>query len=101
MAGHGRFGRTLHARGWVVRPARHDDPEHAPSRFEPGLFLSLSGDFHRLDSEVRGWGQRTFPVFHPVVAAEPADPPDDDRLRDDLAALLREHGAGDDALPAP
>jgi ribosomal protein L24E len=101
LEGHGRFGRTLHAHGWIVRAAHHPDPEGDPSRFEPGLFLAVDGEFHRLDSQVRGWGQRTFPVFHPIVATEPTAPPTDGRLSDDLAALLREHGVARTAGGTP
>ena len=87
----GLLRRTPQAEGWVVRPVVWDDPEW-PRRHEPGLFLTTEGTFHRLDSEVRGWGQRNFPVFHDTAGAEPVPTPADERLIEDLTALLAEHG---------
>ena len=87
----GVFRRTPEAEGWVVRPVVWDDPE-MPRRHEPGLLLTTEGDFHRLDGQVRGWGQRNFPVFHDTVGAEPVPMPVDERLIEDLRALLAEHG---------
>jgi hypothetical protein len=85
------FGRQATIEGWVVRPVDRDD-EAQPRRYEPGLFLSAAGSFHRLDSELRGWGQRDFPTYYESVAREPIERPADGRLADDLAALLRAHG---------
>ena len=42
--------------------------------------LSVDGRFHRLDSELRGWGQRDFPHYHHTVSAEPVEPPADEAL---------------------
>jgi hypothetical protein len=78
--------------GWVVRPVARDDEER-PWRYEPGLFLSADGAFHRIDSEVRGWGQRDYPQFSDSVSAQAIEPPADPRLIDELAALLRAHAA--------
>ena len=85
------FGRQPTIEGWVVRPVDRDD-EAEPRRYEPGLFLSVGGSFHRLDSELRGWGQRDFPTYYESVAREPVEPPADGRLADELAALLRAQG---------
>ena len=93
----GLFRRTPEVEGWVVRPVVWDDPD-MPRHHEPGLLLTTEGAFHRLDGEVRGWGQRAFPVFHDTAAAAPLPMPVDERLIDDLAALLAEHGV--DARPA-
>jgi hypothetical protein len=87
----GLLRRTPQAEGWVVRPVTWDDPEW-PRRSEPGLLLTTDGTFHRLDGEVRGWGQRDFPVFHDTAGAEPVPVPADERLIEDLTALLAEHG---------
>jgi hypothetical protein len=76
--------------GWVVRPVDRDD-ESSPRRYEPGLFLSTDGHFHRLDSELRGFGQRDFPVYHHTIGLDPIDMPADERLIEELAAVLREH----------
>lgn len=78
--------------GWVVRPVARDDEER-PWQYEPGLFLSAGGAFHRVDSEVRGWGQRDYPQFYDSVSAQPIKPPPEPRLIDELAALLRTHAA--------
>jgi hypothetical protein len=79
------FGRPRRLRGWVVRPVDREDFEK-PRRYEPGLFLSAEGSFHRLDSELRGWGQRDFPHYHLVVTREPVEPPLEERLLEELAA---------------
>jgi hypothetical protein len=79
------FGRPRRVRGWVVRPVDREDFEK-PRRYEPGLFLSVDGRFHRLDSELRGWGQRDFPSYHLVVSPDPVEPPLDERLPGELAA---------------
>jgi len=83
------FGRQPTIDGWIVRPVARD--EDSPSRYEPGLFLSVGGAFHRVESEVRGWGQRDFPQYYESVTAEPIQPPVDEQLLDELAALLRAH----------
>ena len=45
----GFFGRTRHVRGWVVRSVvRGDDDAQGPGT--PGLFVSVDGHLHRLDS---------------------------------------------------
>jgi hypothetical protein len=95
LTGKSGFLKTPSVRGWVVRPvARDKDAEEIEElkRYEPGLVLTVEGAFHRLDSEVRGWGQRDFPRFHDSAAPDPIEMPVDERLIDELAAVLR--GAG-------
>jgi hypothetical protein len=98
ITGASGFFRMPSARGWVVRPVHRDvgeDPEADIAdlrRYEPGLVLTTEGAFHRLDSDVRGWGQRDFPRFHDSVDREPIDMPVEARLIDELAAVLRDCG---------
>jgi hypothetical protein len=87
------FRRAGKVEGWVVRPVDREDFER-PKRYEPGLVLSVEGRFHRLDSELRGWGQRDFPHYHHTVSAEPVEPAADDALVADLAALRAAHEGG-------
>lgn len=91
LAKPGAFGRTRHVHGWVVRPVEREDPEADANRYEPGLFLTTGGSFHRLDSTARGWGQREGLRFSDIVGPEIADLPVDDGLLEDLAALRRAH----------
>jgi hypothetical protein len=80
--------------GWVVRPVhreKSDDIEDLRN-YEPGLVLTTAGAYHRIDSEVRGWGQRDFPRFHDSADPDPVEMPVDERLIDELAALRREAG---------
>jgi hypothetical protein len=85
------FRRAPRVRGWVVRPVDREDFD-APRRYEPGLLLSVEGRFHRLDSELRGWGQRDFPTYAHTVSREPVDPPLDERLVSELSIILAAHG---------
>jgi hypothetical protein len=87
------FRRAGKVHGWVVRPVDREDFEE-PRRYEPGLVLSVEGRFHRLDSELRGWGQRDFPHYEHTVSAEPIDMPVEERLIADLAEVLRVNGVG-------
>jgi hypothetical protein len=91
IAGGSGFRRTRHAHGWVLRPVERDE-ELPPRRYEPGLVLTVEGRFHRLNNEIRGWGQRDFPQFHHTVEPDPIEMPADERLIADLAAVLRENG---------
>lgn len=84
------FRRPPPLRGWIVRPVDREDFE-GPKRYTPGLVLSVEGRFHQLDSELRGWGQRDFPRYHHTVSRDPVDPPLDERLREELAALRAAH----------
>jgi hypothetical protein len=81
------LGRTKHVRGWVVRPVDREDFD-GPKRYEPGLVLTVDGRFHRLDSELRGWGQRDFPVYYHSASADPIEVPPEERLEEPLAAVL-------------
>ena len=94
MTGAPGFRRPRHARGWVLRPVHREQDDEDPRRYEPGLIMTTEGRVHRLDSEVRGWGQRDFPQFRDTVAPDPIDPPVEQRLIDDLAAVLRDNGVG-------
>jgi hypothetical protein len=87
-----RLGRTRRVRGWVVRAVDREDFD-GPKRYEPGLVLTVDGAFHQLDSEVRGWGQRDFPVFHHTASAEPIDAPLEPRLVAELHAVRAANGA--------
>jgi hypothetical protein len=84
------FGRVRRVRGWVVRPVDREDFD-GPRRYEPGLFLTAGGDYHRLDSELRGWGQRDFPSYHLVASPDPIDAPAEERLLEELAAARARH----------
>jgi hypothetical protein len=85
--------RLPRVRGWVVRPVDRDD-DRKPRRYAPGLVLSVDGTFHRLDSELRGWGQRDFPQYHHTVELEPMEPPVEEALIGELAGVLREYEVG-------
>jgi hypothetical protein len=85
------FRKPPELRGWVLRPVDREDFEQ-PRRYEPGLVLSVDGRFHRLDSELRGWGQRDFPTYRHTVSSEPVEMPADERLLADLARVLDASG---------
>jgi hypothetical protein len=80
------LGRTRHVQGWVVRPVDRQDFD-GPKRYEPGLVLTVEGRYHRLDSELRGWGQRDFPSYRQTASGDPIDVPPDARLARELAAI--------------
>jgi hypothetical protein len=83
------FRRTPHITGWIVLPVDREDFEK-PHRYAPGLFLSVDGAFHQLDSELRGWGQRDFPRYEHRVSAEPVEPrPDQHQPNDDAHTAHR------------
>jgi hypothetical protein len=89
------FFKTPKLRGWIVRAVeRNEDTEDIEElrRYEPGLVLTPEGAFHRVDSEIRGWGQRDFPRFYDSVDGDPVDMPVEERLIDELAAVLRDAG---------
>ncbi len=96
VTGKSGFWRPPTVSGWVVRPVHRDaDDELEDLRnYEPGLVLTPDGTFHRIDSEVRGWGQRNFPRFHNSVGPDPIEMPVDERLVEELAALQRDAGVG-------
>jgi hypothetical protein len=82
------FRRTPKLTGWIVVPVEREDFEE-PKRYEPGLVLSVDGTFHRLDSELRGWGQRDFPRYEQRVSAEPVELSPDADLAAALARLAQ------------
>jgi hypothetical protein len=82
------FGRTPRLSGWIVVPVDREDFDE-PRRYEPGLVLSVDGTLHRLDSELRGWGQRDFPHYEHRVSADPVEVPADEALLAGLARLSR------------
>jgi hypothetical protein len=92
LSGDPGFWRPRREQAWVVRPVQRDEEDPYNYRYEPGLVLTTDGRFHRLASEVRGWGQRDFPRFHDSVDPDPIDMPVDERLIGELDALL---GAND------
>ena len=85
------FRRTPQITGWIVLPVDREDVEK-PHRYEPGLLLSVDGTFHRLDSELRGWGQRDFPRYEQRVSPEPLELPADQEQHI-LNALAAMHSA--------
>ena len=82
----GAFRRAPRLDAWVVHAVDREDFEE-PHRYEPGLVLAVDGRFHRLDSELRGWGQRDFPRYEHTVSPEPVDAPPSERLLAALEAL--------------
>jgi hypothetical protein len=88
----GLLGRTKRVRGWAVRAVDREDFD-GPKHYEPGLVLTVDGAFHQLDSEVRGWGQRDFPIFHHTASPEPIDAPLEPRLVAELHAVRTANGA--------
>jgi hypothetical protein len=74
----GFLGRTQHAQGWIVRPTG--------SEHEPGLFLTVDGGLHRLESVTLGIsnrGRRYIDVVGPETEAPVAA---------DLATILQANG---------
>jgi hypothetical protein len=80
----GFLGRTQHVHGWVLRAA---------SRGEPGLFLTVDGSLHRLDSVTRGIDFRGT-LDMDVVGRESTEA----ASAAELAAVLRANGIDDAAL---
>jgi hypothetical protein len=83
------FRRAPTIDGWIVVAVDRDEDDLSNGRYAPGLFLSVDGSWHRLDNEVRGWGQRDFPQFQHTVAPEPVAAPGGDEVGEALAAVLR------------
>ena len=97
LTGRTGFLKTPSLRGWIVRPvARNEDTVEIKElkRYDPGLLLTVDGAFHRIDSEVRGWGQRDFPQFHDSADPDPVAMPVEERLIDELAAVRRNSATG-------
>jgi hypothetical protein len=89
------FFKAPKVHGWIVRPVErnlHAEEIAELRRYVPGLMLTTDGVFHRIDSEVKGWGQRDFPHIHDSANADPFDMPVEERLIDELAAVRSEHG---------
>ena len=82
------FRRTPKLTGWIVVPVDREDFE-GPKRYEPGVLLSVDGTFHRLDNELRGWGQRDFPRYEHRASPDPVEPPDEAELGPALARLAQ------------
>jgi hypothetical protein len=99
MAKRSAFRRAGSALGWVLRPVDREDFEK-PRRYEPGLVLTVEGRFHRLNSELRGWGQRDFPQYRHTVEADPIEMPVEERLIGELATVLNAHGLDEADPPA-
>jgi hypothetical protein len=78
LAEPGFLGRTRHAEGWVVAQA--------------GLFVTVDGRLHRLDSATRGLGQRAEAVHLDTVGPEAGESADAARLATALEDVLRAHG---------
>ncbi len=93
MSKRSAFRRAGSFHGWVLRPVDREDFEQ-PRRYEPGLVLSVEGRFHRLHSELRGWGQRDFPRYDHTVEPDPIEMPVTKRLIGELAGVLRTHNVG-------
>ena len=85
------FRRPRRIRGWVVRAVDREDFGEE-RRYVPGLLLTVAGRFHRLDSELRGWGQRDFPRYVHSVSTEPIELPLEPRLAEELEAVAAAHG---------
>jgi hypothetical protein len=83
--------RRRHLDGWVVRAVERDD-HLPPKHYEPGLVLSVEGEFHVLDNQVRGYGTRDFPAYEHTVAPDPIEMPVEPRLIAELAAVLAANG---------
>ena len=94
MSKRSAFRRGNWVRGWMLHPVDREDFEK-PRRYEPGLVLTVEGRFHRLHSELRGWGTRDFPHYHHTVEPDAIDMPVTEQLIGDLATMLRTHGVGD------
>jgi hypothetical protein len=93
MSKQSAFRRAGSAHGWVLRPVDREDFEK-PRRYEPGLVLTVEGRFHRLHSQLRGWGQRDFPRYDHTVEPDAIEMPVEERLIGELATVLSTHGLG-------
>jgi hypothetical protein len=89
LSGGSGLRRTRRPHAWALRQVNqlNDDPWHY--EYEPGLLLTTEGRFHLLKSEVRGWGQARFPRYADVADRDPIEMPVEERLIEELAAVLR------------
>jgi hypothetical protein len=78
----GFLGRRHYVVGWIVRPVGGEN------RDEPGVFLSVDGALHRLDSATRGISNRGA-AYMDLVGPETAPA---NGLAGALAAVLRANG---------
>ena len=99
MSKRSAFRRGDWAHGWMLHPVDREDFEK-PRRYEPGLVLTVEGSFHRLHSQLRGWGTRDFPHYQHSVEPDAIDMPVTERLIGELAGVLRTHGLVD-THPSP
>jgi hypothetical protein len=84
-----RLTRRPHA--WVLRPVQRENADPLHYEYEPGLVLTTEGRFHRLESEVRGWGQARFPRYVDTADRDPIQMPVEERLIEELATVLRDN----------
>jgi hypothetical protein len=89
----GGFGlrRSRRPRAWVLRPVDRENADPLHYEYEPGLLLTTEGRFHRLESEVRGWGQARFPRYVDTAKRDPIEMPVEERLIEELATVLRDN----------
>jgi hypothetical protein len=81
----GFLGRTRYETGWIVRAVDREAQE-------PGLFVTVDGRLHRVESATRGAGQRARAGYVDLVGAELPVPPQPERLARELAAVLAANG---------
>jgi hypothetical protein len=82
------FRKTPTLEGWIIVAVDRDEDDLAGGRYASGLFLTVDGTWHRLDNDVRGWGQRDFPQFEHRVEPEPLPAPGDAQVGARLAEVL-------------
>ena len=87
----GFLGRAQHVHGWVVR-AIDRDPDDPKAGYEPGLFVTVEGQLHRLTSKTRGIGMRDGVRYVDLVGTEITDPAHDGPRAAELAEVLRANG---------
>ena len=94
MSKRSAFRRAGSALGWVLRPVDREDFDK-PRRYEPGLVLTVEGRFHRLHSQLRGWGTRDFPHYQHTIEPDAIEMPVTEQLIGELDGVLRTHGLVD------
>lgn len=92
LSGDSGLRRARRPNAWVLRPVHRTNEDPLHYAYEPGLLLTTEGRFHRVESEVRGWGQARFPRYADTPDREPIEMPVDARLIEELAAVLRDNG---------
>jgi hypothetical protein len=83
--------RARRAHAWVLRQVHRENEDPLHYAYQPGLLLTTKGRFHRLESEVRGWGQARFPRYLDAPHPDPIEMPVEERLIEELAAVLRDN----------